>query len=265
MWWSTEIGKLTPLCVFAAWAVSGCATPSAPYWKETAYGTWDFSPAEVERLPKISVRRILSLASAGPNQRIQVLVKARKLDGTARVRGLSGPREVDVTDAHGREMKIAISGITDIRTTRSVRVVPRHEASGQSAQALGVFALYAPLIPVAAATGPLLGAMGLDARRNARDNEKASVAYVGLSRAALIRNLGEPRERYRCDGRSGSGEVWIYDPKRVLRGGRALFIASDKGVVYHTSHNTSFFKKSSSMRCSLDRSSSSPRPGPFAA
>lgn len=238
--------RLTVCAALVVLTVSGCATPTTPYWKTTTYGTWRYSQAEVARLPGISRRNILSSASEEEDQRVHVSVSARSLDGTWRVVRLAGPDEVYVAKAGGKEARINLAQITRIETTRQIKITPRRKTTGTVASNLGEAAPYVPLIPFALGTWPLLRATGLDAGKNAQDKGKAQLAYQGMSKSELIRYLGEPMEKYLCEDESRDNEVWIYRKNQVLRGGRALFIDSDSGKVYYTSYNTSFFKDSCS-------------------
>jgi len=239
--------------LIAALMLSGCATSTIPGWQRTAYGTWKFSHADIEKLPIISIRNILSAISEDELQRIQVFVRARNLDGLAKVTRMAGEEEVFVADPHGEEVRINLAQITEIRTVRYIKVTPRHKTTGEKAEEAVVFLEYAPFIPVAIATWPILRVSGLDAGKNAEDTGKASMAYGGMSKEDLITYIGEPMEEYYCEGKHGDEEIWIYEKSQVLRGGRALFINLDDGVVYHTSHNTTFFKDSNSLNCSVLR------------
>ena len=85
----------------------GCATSSSsPYWQKTAYGTWGYSQAELEILPIASIRNILSSKSESEFQIIQVFIRARNLDGIAKVTRMPGQEEVLVTDAQDKEVRI---------------------------------------------------------------------------------------------------------------------------------------------------------------
>lgn len=222
--------------------ISGCATPSTAYWKTTRYGTWRYSRAEVARLPETSRRNILSAVSESEDQSVRICVSARNLAGTARVIRLAGTNAVYVAQTDRRPVKISLARITQIETLRRIRITPRQRTTGAAARSLGEAAPYVPLIPFALTTWPLLRATGLDAAKNDADKGKAQLAYGGMSKSELIRQIGEPVERYLCKGKSRDNEVWIYGKGQVLRGGRALFIDSVSGKVYYTSYNTTFFK-----------------------
>lgn len=239
--------------LIAAILVVGCATTKTPYWTKTAYGTWSFSHADVKKLPSISIRNILSSVSENEHEKVQILIKAQNLDGIAEVKRISGRDNAIVTDAHGQELQIRIAEITEIQTIRHIKIRPREKTSGNTAEAVGEGLIYAPLIPVAIATWPLLRAMGLDANKNAEDKEKAMMAYGGMSKEDLIAYIGKPKEKYYCKGEHGDQEIWIYEKSKILRGGRSLFINLDDGMVYYTSQDTNFFKNSKYFNCSVLR------------
>ncbi|MBN2332422.1 MAG: hypothetical protein JXO49_12610 [Deltaproteobacteria bacterium] len=224
--------------------LSGCATTKTPYWKNTSYGTWEFNSAEIKKLPDISLRKILSLASVNPGEKVQILVRAQNLDGIAEVKQIAGSEDVIVTDLQGQEVRVKIAQITEIQSRRQIRVMPKGKTTDEAAEEAAEALTYAPLIPIAIATWPFLRASGLDEGKNADDKEKALIAYGGMSKEELIKHLGDPMEKYYCKDNYGDEEVWIYNKDQVLRGGRALFIRSADEMVYYTSHNTTFFKNS---------------------
>lgn len=227
--------------------ISGCATLTNPYWEKTAYGTWSLSQEEVSRLSTMSRQNILSSASENDDQRVQIFVTSRKLDGKAKVKRLAGQEGVYVVDVRGQQVKINVDQITGIQSLREIKNTPHKKTTDKTAEELSEAALYAPLVPVAIISWPFLKAMGLDAGKNAEDGEKAQLAYGGMSRDDLATYVGEPLEKYHCKSKYGSNEVWIYQNDHVLRGGRALFINLEDGKVYHTSHDTTFFKDSCSL------------------
>jgi hypothetical protein len=99
--------------------------------------------------------------------------------------------------------------------------------------------------------------MGLDESKNELDREKARRIYQGMSKSDLLGSIGPPIEKYSCffkftrkEKQGVADEVWVYDERKVLRGGRTLFMYIDKGVVYQTSQDTSFFKQSDTLDCS---------------
>jgi len=232
--------------VIVALITFGCAS-TTPDWKRTTYGTWNFSQAEVEMLPRISILNILSSISESETQKIEIFVKARNLDKISKVTHLEGQENIYVRDADGNEVKINIAQITEIQSIRQIKITPRKKTTGEAAADLGEGALYAPTVPVAIATLPFLSAMGLNAGKNDEDKGKAQLAYGGMSKDELTTYIGEPDEKYHCKNKYGGNEVWVYKKGQVLRGGRALFIGLNDGKVYHTSHNTTFFKDSCSL------------------
>ena len=227
--------------------MSDCATSTIPYWEKTAYGTWEFSQAEVEILPIVSIHNIPSLLSESEVQKIQLFVKSRNQDGVAKVTRMAGQEDVFVQDARGKEVRLNFAQITEIQTIRYIRITPRQQTPGETAEEVGEAVELAPMIPVAIATLPFLSAMGLDAGENDEDKGKAALAYGGMSKNDLITYIGDPVERYHCEDKYGGHEVWIYRKGQVLRGGRVLFIGLADGKVYYTSYNTNFFKDSCSL------------------
>jgi len=227
--------------------MSGCATSTIPYWEKTAYGTWEFSQAEVEILPIVSIRNILSFLSENEVQKIQIFVKSRNQDGVAKVTRMAGQEDVFVQDARGEEVRLNFAQITEIQTIRYIRRTPRQKTPGETAEEVGETVELAPMIPVAIATLPFLSAMGLDTGKNDEDKGKAALAYGSMTKNDLITHIGDPVERYHCEDKYGGHEVWIYRKGQVLRGGRVLFIGLADGKVYYTSHNTNFFKDSCSL------------------
>lgn len=228
--------------------VSGCATTNAPEWKKTAYGSWTFSHAEIAKLPIISIRHILSSVSDTGNEKVINLVRARNLNGVAKVERIAGGEDVIVTGENdGKEVKIKISQITEIRRIRKIKVAPNRNKTGNVAEGL----IYLPLIPFAIASRPFFRAMGLDAEKDSIDAGKAMLAYGGMSKKDLETYVGEPVEKYYCKSKQKDNfEIWVYDKEKVLRGGRTLFIDLATGKVDHTSVDTTFFKESDWLSCS---------------
>ncbi len=228
---------------------AGCATRVG--WYTTEYGTMEYSRGELERLPGISIRNILASGRKDENVWIQVFVEAEGTDGWAAVRRLEGDDAVRVVDAQGREASVALAEITTIRRVRRLWQGPR-EKTGEEKAAEAIEALeYAPLVPLAILSWPILSATGLDAQKNADDEEKAELAYGGLSRKELLAHVGQPREKYFCREVKGvTGiEIWVYDDQKVLRGGRAMFIDLRDGAVYSTSVDTKFFREPGWLDC----------------
>lgn len=222
----------------------GCATVKRPYWKQTSYGSWNFSNSEVKKLPDISLRNILSKVSLTHNQRVQVLVKIQNLDGIMDVKKIADQNHIIVTDAEGKEIEVRLAKITEIQTVRWIKINPKGNTKRNAAAGTVEALSYAPIIPLAIATWPFLKALGLDAGKNAADNGKALMAYGGMSRKDLLTFIGKPLQKYYCKSKNGDYEIWIYRKDQVLRGGRAIFISLDKDNVYNTSYNTTFFKQS---------------------
>ena len=198
-------------------------------------------------LPIVSIRNILSSMSESEVQRIEIFVRAQNLDGIVKVTRMAGQEDVFVADARGEEVRINFAQITEIQTIRHIKRTPRQKTPGETAEEVGEVVELAPLIPVAIATLPFLGAMGLDAGENDEDNGKASLAYGSMSKNDLINHIGAPMEKYHCKDKYGGHEVWIYRKDKILRGGRSLFIQLSDEKVYHTSHDTTFFKDSCSL------------------
>jgi hypothetical protein len=176
-----------------------------------------------------------------------VKVNATSIDGPAVVKGFEGQKYVIVTDKRGKEIKLATSEITKIERVRRIKRPDNSPNKGESntAEAVAETLVYAPLVPIAIATWPVLRTSGLDAGKNAEDNRKARLVYEGMSKEDLRAYVGEPKEKYHCEAKDSSGdyEVWVYEKNQVLRGGRALFIDLEKGEIYHNSYHISFFKK----------------------
>jgi len=228
---------------------AGCATRVG--WYTTEYGTMEYSRGDLERLPGISIRNILASGRKDENIWIQVFVEAEGIEGWAAVRRLEGDDAVRVVDAQGREGSVALAQITTIRRVRRLWQGPR-EKTGEEKAAEAIEVLeYAPLVPLAILSWPILSATGLDAQKNADDEEKAELAYGGLSREQLLAHVGQPREQYFCrEVKGGTGiEIWVYDDQKVLRGGRAMFISLRDGDVYSTSVDTKFFREPGWLDC----------------
>ena len=220
--------------------VSGCATTNAPFWKNTSYGTWNFPNSEVKILPIISIRKILSSASVTKNQRLQILIKAQNIDGIAEVKQLVSPDDVIAIDEHGKETKVKLAQIMEIQTTRWVWIERGGETIGKAAEASAEALLYAPLVPLAIAGWPFWRSAGFATD----DSGKAMLAYEGMTKEDLVTYIGNPVEIYHCNDEYGGHEIWVYKEDKVLRGGRALFISSNKGKVFHASNDPNIFKKS---------------------
>jgi hypothetical protein len=222
--------------------VTGCSTTTT---------SLKFTQSEVKLIPSIALQKIMSSHSINET----VTVSAKGLDGAAEVKGFVGQEYVIVTDLDAKEVKIKIADIIEIERIRKMKTPAnsRDKKGSSTADAVGETLIYTPLIPVAIGTWPFLRAMGLDAKKNDEDEEKARLIYEGMSKKDLILNIGEPKEKYHCEAKNARGdeEIWVYEKGQVLRGGRTLFIDLDKGVVYHNSYNTTFFKDSDWLNCSL--------------
>lgn len=228
---------LVAYIVIITFTVTGCATTSLK-----------FTQSEVKLIPVMSIQKVLS-----PRLTIydSVMVRVWSAYGITEVKGFEGQDYVIVTDElQGKEVKLAISDIVEIERIRRMKSTDTSAGKnqGNTAEAIGETLSYAPFIPLVIFR-PLFGAMGLDEEKNSEDKEKASLAYDGMSKEDLRTYIGEPKEKYHCKAKDGSGasEVWIYREDQVLRGGRSLFIGLDNEKVYHTSCDISFFKD----RCSL--------------
>jgi hypothetical protein len=225
---------LATCIVIIGFMVTGCATTTT---------SLKFTQSEVKLIPIIAIQKVLS--SNAMNETVKV--NASSIDGPAVVKGYEGLKYVIVTDKRGKEIKLAISEITKIERVRRIKKPDNSPEKGESntTEAAAEILIYAPLVPVAIATWPVLRTLGLDAGKNAEDNWKARLVYEGMSKEDLRVYVGEPKEKYYCEAkdRSGDYEIWVYEKDQVLRGGRALFINFDKGEIYHNSYHTSFFKK----------------------
>ena len=209
-----------------------------------------FTQSEVKQIPSLALEKVMS--SRFSNETITI--KAKGLDGTGIVKGFADQEYVIVTDKDQKEVKVKTSDITEIQRIWQ-RTVPEDSSKKtkvSTADAVGETLIYTPLIPVAIGTAPFLRVMGLDALKNSEDEEKARLVYEGMSKQDLIQAIGEPMEKYHCTPKNANGsiDIWVYGKEQVLRGGRALFIDSDKGTVYHNSYDTTFFKDSQWLNCS---------------
>ncbi|WP_345979085.1 hypothetical protein [Sulfurimonas sp. HSL3-2] len=209
-----------------------------------------FTQSEVKQIPSIALQKVISSRFANET----IAVKARGLDGTGIVKGFVNQEYVIVTDKDQKEVKIKISDITEIQRIwkSTVPADSSNKNGATTADTVGETLIYAPLIPVAIGTAPFLRMTGLDALKNNEDEEKARLVYEGMSKQNLIQAIGEPMEKYHCNPKNANGsiDIWVYGKQQVLRGGRSLFIDSDKGTVYHNSYDTTFFKNSEWLNCS---------------
>jgi len=233
------------LCV--SLLVNGCAsTPSI-----------DFSRSDLKKIPLSSLQRMASAHAADE----VVAVRVSGSDRPAEVKAFESRDHVTVYADDGKEEDVKFSDISALLIFRKPKPLEQAEpkkgssASGAAAAA-GEALAYAPIVPLAVGTWPLLRAMGLDASKNSKDNAKARLVYLGMSRKELMESVGEPREKYSCilklhlkDRQDVPQEIWVYDDDKVLRGGRSLSIDSGTGTVSHNSFHTSYFKDSDSFRC----------------
>jgi hypothetical protein len=234
-------------CIFLAFTLlAGCATNTHSHFIH-------FSQPELRLIPVISLQRI---ASAHSEDEVVVV----KVDGHTQpvgVKEFKRRESVIVYGVDGKETEIVFSAITDLQVFKKQQTANQtvsHKVSNVSGAAEGL--VYAPLLPVAIGTWPLLRAMGLDQSKNESDNARARLIYHGLSRQDLLSGVGIPREKYSCiqklnlrEKRDIAHEIWVYDESLVLRGGRTLFIDQGTGIVSHNSFHTTFFKNSSSFSC----------------
>ncbi|PJA31546.1 MAG: hypothetical protein CO187_08860 [Zetaproteobacteria bacterium CG_4_9_14_3_um_filter_53_7] len=115
---------------------------------------------------------------------------------------------------------------------------PRQQAApsapANTAEAVGETLIYAPLVPVAVVSWPVLSSMGLDEHKNSEDPEKALLIYEGMTRSELEAVQGKPVEKFSCARESGKGasyELWAYEKEKVIRAARFLFIDQQTGKV----------------------------------
>jgi len=125
MCWRHQSNWVIVYALIAVLIVSSCATTTTPHWRTTAYGTWELSHAELEKLPNISIRNILSSVSVNENEKVQILVRAQRLDGIFEVKRIVGQDDVIVAGANGQEVKIKIAQIAEIQSIRKLKKNPR--------------------------------------------------------------------------------------------------------------------------------------------
>lgn len=227
---------LVAYIVIIAFMVTGCATTST---------SLKFTQSEVKLIPVVAIQKVLSPGSMNET----VKVRAKSVYGPAEVKGFEGQEYVIVTDErHGKEVKLAISEISEIERIRRFTVTSAGKHQGNTAEAVVESLIYVPLVPLVV-TRPFFRAAGLDAENNAEDNQKAELAYSGMSKEDLKTYVGEPKEKYYCEakGRSKAHEIWVFEEDKVLRGGRALFVNLESDKVYHNSYHISFFKDDCSL------------------
>jgi len=219
--------------LFASCIVSGCATHTT---------SLKYTQSELKLVPPIAIEKVLSSDATN----VTVRVRASSIDGSAVVKGFEGQKYVLVADDQGQDIRLATSEITEVERIRKIKKPASSSAKSEAstAETVGIFLIYAPLIPVAIASWPALSAMGLDAHKNAEDAQKAKFVYRGMSKEDLNEYIGEPEEKYYCEAHGGreAEEVWVFGKDKVLRGGRTLFINLKSGTVSHNACPTSFFK-----------------------
>lgn len=249
MSFGNHIPPTFPCALFLSLLTTGCST---------ATHSIDFSKSELQLIPTSSLKRMASNHSADET----VVVRVGGYGAPLVVKEFNNRDTATVFDADGKEVGIPFADITELLISKKPKVPNQTESyqkSGTKAASSGVgeALIYAPLIPVALVTWPLASGMGLDESKNEMDREKARRIYQGMSRNDLLGSIGPPIEKYSCflkfnrnEKQGVADEVWVYDERKVLRGGRALFINIDKGAVYQTSHHTSFFKQSDTFDCS---------------
>lgn len=217
-----------------------------------------FGKYELQLIPAISLQRI-ALAHAA-DEIVAIRIEGR--EDPVVVERFKRKDYVIVRTADGGEAEIGFSDVTALMIARTPKLpekIDNNKGPGATAfaSAAGEAFVYAPIVPLAIGTWPLLRVMGLDAAKNGDDNTKAGLIYRGLSRMDLLESVGMPKEKYACTlhlGLEGKPkvplEIWVYDDSKVLRGGRTLSIDVDTGTVYHNSFHTHYFKDSNSFTCS---------------
>lgn len=208
-----------------------------------------YSRSELELVPEIAfIRLLLPDASL-----FTVEVSASELDSPGFVKALADQQHVIVTDVQGRDLVLPFNEIDRLRYL-SAREQPESSRDVSVGETAGYALIYGPMVPIAVAALPVLSAFGLNEGKNSADERKAALVYKGMSRNQLRTYIGEPKERYSCDGYAGYTEVWVFENDVVLRGGRALFIHLDSDMgnlrydsVWDNSENTTFFRDSCSL------------------
>lgn len=241
-----SISSLFTCALFVSLFVSGCATTSRSIY---------FSKSELELIPVSSLRRMVSTPAADE----VVIVGLDGRDGYFEVKEFKGKDSAIVSGLEGKAAEVRFSDITALLIHKKPEAQkqmnpPKEASTSSSASATAEALIYAPLVPLVTVS-PLFGAMGLNASDNSADNAKARLIYHGMSRQDLLSSIGTPKEKYACilklPAKGVAQEVWVYEDRKVLRGGRALFIDRDTGAVSHNSFHTSFFKGSGSFDCSI--------------
>ncbi len=244
-----KITSLLACALFVSLLTTGCAT---------ATHSVDFSKSELQLIPASSLQRMASAHAADE-------IVAVRVDGHAEpveVKEFKNKDSATVYSAGGKEAEIQFSEITKLLIFKKPKAPEQNDRQkGVGASTVGSAAVetlaYAPIVPLAIGTWPLLRAMGLDESKNSADSAKARMIYHGMSRQELLAGIGIPKEKYSCilklhlkEKPDVAQEIWVYDDGKVLRGGRALFIDLETGTVTHNSFDTNFFKDSVSFTCS---------------
>lgn len=241
--------SLSKCALFVSLLSTGCAT--------TKYSL-DFSQSELHLIPARSLQRIVSAHPADE-------IVAVKVDGhgePVEVKEFKNRVSATVFGADGKVEEISFSEITALLISKKQKAPDNGDHQKNSSattvsSGISEAMIYAPMVPLAIVTWPLLRAMGLDESKNSRDNAKARLIYHGMSRSDLLESIGAPKEKYFCllklhlkEKPQVAQEIWVFDDSQVLRGGRSLFIDVGTGTVSHNSVNTTFFKGSDSFTCS---------------
>ena len=212
-----------------------------------------FSESEVKLIPAEAFQKVLS--STSENETVKIWAKG--ISGSVEVKGFEGQDYVIVKDERNKkEMNLPINDILEIEHIWRFKKqsTSRKKHKEETADAVGEFLIFAPLIPVAIGMMPILEVTGLDAKENAKDESKAGLVYRGMLKEDLRVYVGEPKNKYLCkDINFGDYEVWIYGKDQVLSGGRELYIDLDDNTVYYNSVRIPFEEMGDKKRnnCSL--------------
>ena len=189
-----------------------------------------YSQSEVERIPLTAKRKLLLSGSNSAS----IVVKAPPYSGPLTVQRSDDDEHVVIANAKGAVSRLAIREISEIYRVYHLKQQASQSTPNNTEEAVGETLIYAPLIPVAVVSWPVLSSMGLDEHRNSEDREKALLLYQGMTRSELETVQGKPVEKYNCLRQSGKGtsyELWGYDKNKVIRSARYLFINLNDGKV----------------------------------
>jgi hypothetical protein len=162
---------------------------------------------------------------------------------------------VGTDEVGAKELKIAI---TEIKEIEEIKQTERAYTSGGecSANCVVESVFWSLFIPPALALYPLLYplfyVLGINEEVNSKEREKADLIYRGMTKAQLRTRIGEPKQKYLCNYENWEFEVWNYNDRQVIRGGRFLFIDPKAETVSST--EPSFFPNLSGNnmpKCSL--------------